>query len=99
MGGCATCSTTGFSPWTIIVLIYINDLSKSVLDKSSPILFADDISFIIANRDKDKFKFHSNETFNDKNKWFCSNLLTLNCDKICFMHFSTKTYYEINMQV
>jgi hypothetical protein len=36
----------------LLFLIYINDLSKSVSDKSSPILFADDKSFIIANRDK-----------------------------------------------
>ena len=32
----------------LLFLIYINDLSKSVSDKSSPILFADDTSFIIA---------------------------------------------------
>jgi hypothetical protein len=31
-----------------LFLIYGNDLSKSVSDKSSPILFADDTSFIIA---------------------------------------------------
>ena len=48
----------------LLFLIYINDLSKSVSDKSSPILFADDTSFIIATRDKDKFKFNSNEIFN-----------------------------------
>jgi len=34
----------------------INDLSKSVSDKSSPILFVDDTSFIIANRDETEFK-------------------------------------------
>ena len=33
----------------LLFLIYVNDLSKSVSDKSSPILFADDTSFIIAN--------------------------------------------------
>ena len=30
-----------------LFLIYINDLSKSTSDKSSPILFADETSFII----------------------------------------------------
>ena len=30
----------------LLFLIYINDLSKSMSDKSSPILFADDTSFI-----------------------------------------------------
>jgi len=82
-----------------LFLIYINDLSKCVSDKSSPILFADDTSFVIANRDKDKFKFNTNEVFNEINKWFCSNLLMLNYDKTHFLQFSTKTNYEINMQV
>ena len=72
-------SPTGFSSWTItFFLIYINDLSKSVSDKSSPNLFADDTSFIIANRDETEFKFKTNEIFNEINKWFHSNLLMLN---------------------
>ena len=52
----------------LLFLIYINDLSKSVPDKSSPILFADDASFIIANRNDTKFKFNTNEIFNEINK-------------------------------
>ena len=83
----------------LLFLIYINDLSKSVSDKSSPILFPDDTSFIIVNRDKDKFKFNTNEIFNEINKWFCSNLLPLNYEKTYFLQFSTKTDYKINMQV
>ena len=55
-------------------LIYINGLSKSVSDKSSPILFADDTSFIIANRNETEFNFNTNEIFNETNKWFHSNL-------------------------
>ena len=53
---------------SLLFLIYINDLSKSVSDKSNPILFPDDTSFIIANCNKDKFKFHTNEIFNEINK-------------------------------
>jgi len=37
--------------------------------------------------------------FNERNKWFCSNLLTLNYDKTYFLKFSTKTDYKITMQV
>jgi len=51
----------------LLFLIYINDLSKSVSDKSSPILFVDDTSFIIANRDESAFKFKTNEIFNEIN--------------------------------
>ena len=49
-------------------LIYINDLFRSVSDKSSPVLFADDTNFIIANRDETEFKFNTNEIFNEINK-------------------------------
>jgi len=45
----------------LLFLIYIND-------KSSPILFADDTSFIIANHNKDKLKCNTNKTFNEINK-------------------------------
>jgi len=83
----------------LLFLIYVNDLSKSVSDKSSPILFADDTSFIIANCDETKFKFNTNEIFNEINKWFHINLLMLNYDKTYFLQFLTKTNHEINMQV
>ena len=46
----------------------MNDLFKIVSDKSVPNLFADDTSFIIANRDKIKFKFNTNEIFTEINK-------------------------------
>jgi hypothetical protein len=83
----------------LLFLINVSDLSKSVSDKSSPILFADDTSFIIAKRDEAKFKINTNEIFNEINKWFHSNLLMLNYDKTYFLQFLTKTDYEIHMQV
>jgi hypothetical protein len=82
----------------LLFLIYVNDLSKSIYDKSSPILFSDDTSFIIANRDETVFTFNTKEIFNEINKWFHSNLLMLNYDKT-FLQFLTKTDYEINLQV
>jgi hypothetical protein len=62
----------------LLFLIYVNDLSKSVSDKTSPILFADDTSFIIANSDETKFKFNTSEIFNEISKWFHNHLLVLN---------------------
>jgi len=67
MGKSTTQSPTGFSSWTITLVTYVNDLSKSVSDKSSPILFADDTSFIIANCDETEFEFNTNEIFNEIN--------------------------------
>jgi len=64
----------------LLFLIYINDLSKSISDKSIPILFADDTSFIITHHDSSEFRHKVNEVFNKINKWFHSNLLTLNYD-------------------
>ena len=80
----------------LLFLIYINDLSKSVSDKCSSILFADDTTFIIAKSYETKFEFNTNRILN---KWFCSNLLMLNYDKTYFLQFLTKTDCEVNMQV
>jgi hypothetical protein len=62
----------------LLFLICMNDLSKNVSDKPSSILFADDTSFIIANRDETEFKFKTYKMFNEINKWFHSNYLMLN---------------------
>ena len=80
----------------LLFLIY-NNLSKSMSDKSSPILFADDTNFIIADCDETEFKFKTNEIFNEINKWFPSNLLMLNYDKTYFLQFLTKTDNGIDM--
>jgi len=66
----------------LLFLIYISDISKSVSDKYSPILFADVTTFIIANHNETEFNTY--EIFNEINKQFHSNLLMLNCDKTYF---------------
>ena len=74
----------------LLFLIYINDLSKSISDKSILILFADDTSFIVTNHDDSEFRHKVNEVFNKVNKCFHSNLLMLNYDKTYFLQFQTK---------
>ena len=83
----------------LLFLIHVNDLSKSLSEKSSPILFADDTRFIIASWDETEFKLKTNETFNEINKWFHNNLLMLNYDKTYFLTFLTKSDNAINRQV
>jgi len=79
--------------------MYVNDLSKSVSYITSPILFADDTTFIITYRDETEFKLKTHEISNRINKWFHTNLLMLNCDKTFFLPFSTETDTDDNMKV
>ena len=81
------------------IYIYINNLSKIISDKSIPILFADDTSFIITNHDNSEFRHIVNEVFNKINKCFHSNLLMLNYDKTYFLQFTTKANKENNIQI
>ena len=83
----------------LLFLIYINDLSKSVSDKSIPILFADDTSFILTSYDDSELRHKANEVFNIINKWFHSNSLTLNYNKTYFLQFQTKTKNGNNTQM
>jgi len=66
-------------------ILYINNLSKIISDKSNPILFADDMSINIKNSNSLAFRNNINEVFREINEWFQSNLLSLNYDKTyCF---------------
>ena len=89
-------------PWgsvlgTLFFLIYVHDLSKIVSDKSIPILFADDTSFIIANFNETKFKFNTNEIFTEINGSIVIYYTTINL--FFLKQFLTKTDHEVNMKV
>jgi hypothetical protein len=83
----------------LLFLIYINDLCKSISDKSIRILFADDTSFIITNHDDNELRHKVNEVFNEINKWFHSNLLMLNCEKTSILQFTSKANKQTKMQI
>ena len=74
----------------LLFLIYINDLSKNISDKSIPILFADDTSFILTSYETSELRRKANEVFNIINKWFYSNSLMLNYTKTYFLQFQAK---------
>jgi hypothetical protein len=65
----------------LLFLIYINDLARVIRDVAESILFADDTSIIISNKDvhesKNKFDSVIDVTIN----WFQSNLLSVNYEK------------------
>jgi len=84
-------SPTGPDTWGFVVpyiYIYINDLSKCVTDKSIPIRFADDTSFILTIYDDSKLRHKANEVFNVINNWFYSNSLMLKYNKTYFFAIS-----------
>ena len=82
----------------LLLITYINVISKGVSDKYSAISFADVTNFIIANHNETEFKFNTYVIFNEINKRYHSNLLMLNYDKTYFLQLLTKTDCEINKQ-
>jgi hypothetical protein len=75
----------------LLFLIYVNDLSKTVNDKTVPILFADDTSIIVKSSNSRDFQTNMVTAFNSVNKWFKVNLLSINVDKAHYIQFKTKT--------
>jgi hypothetical protein len=78
----------------LLSLYYINDLSKIIKYNSEPILFTDDTSLIITNPCCIKFKSNINNVFLQLNEWFDDNLLSLNYDKIQYVHFTPKDTFS-----
>jgi hypothetical protein len=62
----------------LLFLLYINDLPKILNKDNHMVLYADDTSIIITDRNKSDFKINLNQTFKKINMWFSTNLLTLN---------------------
>jgi len=59
----------------LLFLIYVNDLPKTVNDKTVPILFADDTSIIVKSPNTKYFQTNMVTAFNCVNKWFKVNLI------------------------
>ena len=66
----------------LLFLIYVNDLPKTVNDKTVPILFTDDTSIIVKSPNSKDFQTNMVTAFRCVNKWFKNGLLSL-----CSFHF------------
>jgi hypothetical protein len=77
---------TGLSTGSGTFLLYINDLPKIISEISKPILFADDTSIIISDKDPINFKIKINKVSDMTNEWFATNLLSINYEKTCFFY-------------
>jgi hypothetical protein len=74
----------------LLFLIYINDLPKTVNDKTSPILFADDTSISVKRQNSKYFQNNMINVFNRVYKLFRTNLLSININKTHCIQFKTK---------
>jgi hypothetical protein len=66
----------------LLFLLYINDLLEIVNNSAEVVLvYADNTSIIITSLNPTNFTNSTNKIFQDINKWFTTNMLSLNADK------------------
>jgi hypothetical protein len=75
----------------LLFLIYVNDLPKTVSDKSIAVLFANDTSIIVESSNSKDFVTNMVTPFDCVNKWFKVTLLSTNVNKTPYIQFKTKT--------
>ena len=73
-----------------MVLFYINDLPKTIIDKATPILFANDTSLLINSFNKSDLHTKLTNAFEVINDWLNTNLLFINFSKTHYIQFATK---------
>lgn len=84
--GIAQGSTLG----PFLFLVYINDLSDSVVDDSSSLVnFADDSNCLFWADTLELLFSRASEGLRRAENWFSSNKLLLNCEKSVFLYFRT----------
>jgi hypothetical protein len=83
----------------LLFWLYINDLPKFTNNNSKIVLFADDTSIIITSPNPIHFKNSVSKIFQDVNRWFSTNLLSLNIDKTYYMQFVTKNSSLIDLNI
>ena len=83
----------------LLFLIYVNDLPKTVNDKTVPILFADDRSIMAKSPNSKDFQTNMVTAFKCVNKWFKVNLLPINGDKTHHIQFKIKNKPTLHMNI
>jgi len=75
----------------LLILVHINDLPKTIEHKAIPILFADETSILITSPNNIQFQSELYVVFGQLNRWFKTNLLSLNFDKTYLIQFTNKS--------
>jgi fibrillarin-like rRNA methylase len=85
MGTNKTRCPTGINTWSITFLT-LHKNKKIVNDNAEVFLYMDDTSIIITNLNPTDFTNSAKKILQDINKWFTTNLLSVNADKIQYMN-------------
>jgi hypothetical protein len=88
-----------FNSWTPVFSFYISDLPKIITKYNSLVLFADDTSLLITDSNSLDFNININQSFRNIIPWFNSNLLILHFNKIHYVEFRMKNYYQVKTNV
>ena len=79
----------GFILEPLLFLVYINDLPLQINSFAEPVLFADDTSVIVSNRNLIDFSASANLVLARLIEWFSANMLVSNLEKTNIMEFIT----------
>ena len=83
----------------LLFIIYINDLPMSVKHVSKAILFADDTSVIVTDKDHDSFKQKTNLALSSLNHSFYFNQLVLNITKTNVIKVTPKSTAHVPLDI
>jgi hypothetical protein len=83
----------------LLFLLYINDLPNAIIHNATPILFANDTSIIITGREAHQIQNDLNTTFSQISEWFELNSLSLNISKTHFIHLSSKSLNDSDINI
>ena len=91
--------SSGLNPGPLLFLVYINDLPLLADTNSKIVLFADDTSTIITSSNQVELKTLLHKTLSEINSWFKANLLFLNINKTCFLHFKNNNNIDNTLTI
>jgi hypothetical protein len=90
---------TGINTWSLAFLTLHKWLTKTINDNAKIVLFSNNTNIIISGINPMNFKSCVNKVFQVINRWFTTDLLSLNVNRIQFMQFITKTSSLINLNI
>lgn len=78
----------------LLFLIYINDIVNCIDASVKLVLYADDTNIFITDKDKNNLIQKANTVLKRVNDYMKSNLLHINVDKCCYMHFDPRSNHK-----